>query len=107
MNSNGQILSEINELIDDIRSARKQIDHRKKILSSLRGCNQENPTMSIDGLNLDISYYNRGYTYTVKDEYKLAATFIKKGLNAEIEALESKVSLYKERLNEFNIGNMV
>ena len=107
MNTNGQILNEINKLIDQARAIRESIQLRKGLISSLSGGNQREAKVCIDGVYLSVTDYNRSYTYSPKKNYSTAITFIRKGLNLEIDELNIKLESVKEKLNEFNIGNMI
>lgn len=107
MNTNGQILNDVNSLLDQARKIRELIKLRKDVISSLSGGNQREVKVSIDGIYLSVTDYNRSYTYSPKKNYSTAITFIKKGLNMEISDLEFKLEQVKDKLNTFNIGDMI
>lgn len=99
MNTNEQILSVANGLVSDIRIQKDAIGKLKNVKSGLSGDTQKNITIFAGGSSIDIGISDGNYGTEVKNHFSLASTFIRKGINMEIESRELIVDLLTKKLN--------
>ena len=99
MNTNGQILTEANSLLADIRKQKEAITELSNVKAGLSGGTQKNITIHAGGSCIDIGMSGRSYETVVREQYSLAATFIRKGISIEIEHRQLIVDLLTKSLN--------
>jgi len=105
MNTNGQILNKATDIINDIRKAKESIKALQAVSGGISGGTQKSIILMAGGAQIDLSFSNRAYAQELREPYSLCATFLKKGIQIEIELNEKIVSLLAEKLNNltFNV----
>ena len=99
MNTNGQILTDANNLIFSIRKQKEAITELSNVRAGLSGGTQKNISIHAGGSCIDIGMSGRSYETVVREQYSLAATFIRKGISIEIEKRELIVKGLTKKLN--------
>lgn len=99
MNTNNQILSEASDLIADIREQKEAIAELSNVKAGLSGGTQKNISIHAGGSRVDIGISGRSYETIVREQYSLAATFIRKGISIEMESRQLIVDLLTKKLN--------
>ena len=99
MNTNGQILTEANKIIDSIRRAKEAIASLSAVSAGLGGGTQKGILIQAGGASIDIGMTAQSYATVTRSPYNLAATYIRKGITVEIEYYEEKVKLWTKKLN--------
>lgn len=108
MNSNGQILDDVNRKLDHIRRLKTGIEKRKIAITALEGRTQSQIKLCVGDEYIDLGAisYARG-AVKARKPFNTAIVFIKRGLNEEIEQFYSAIEKLKSELNEMKLGDWV
>ena len=110
MNSNGQILSEVNEILNDIRARKERVRQLKSGLDSINGKTQDHSIFQFGrDLTVELSSYNSNYAgcrHEIHNHYKTAMVFIKRGINDEIEMHKKLIKEQECRLSGINLVSL-
>ena len=104
MNTNGQILDQANKIINSIRIHKDAIEQLQHVSSGMSGGTQKSIILSAGGSQIDLSFSNRSYAQELRKPYSLCLTFLRKGIQIEIEVHQKIVKDFTEKLNNLTFS---
>jgi len=99
MKSNQQILARTTDMLDQLRSNSSRIEALESLRGTTLGGNQRSLHITNGEAEVEIAFHQT----EVKSHYKLAMTFIRKGINEEIDFLEAKNEELKDSINNTKV----
>lgn len=111
MNSNGQILGKVNEILDDIRSHKEKLESLKRCLKRIENSfsNVELTLMVDRSDKIEISTQLHGgfIERRIKHHYDTAIVFVKRGINEEIEFKKEVIKKLEIELENINLVHLI
>ena len=104
MNTNNDILSDVNRILNDIRARKERVNQLKCGLNAINGGTQDSSKFHFGKeLTVELSFYDRRYMHQIHKHYQTAMVFIKRGINEEIEMHEKIIKDREVELSEIDL----
>lgn len=98
-----QNIEQVQNYLKQVEQLSERIKKLERILARFQGALQQNFTVSVDNVPLQVSETDRYYRATPKKEYRLAVTFLRRGIQEEIDGLRAEYKALLQKIKDFDL----